>query len=378
MDYYNNTCPSILTEQQRTNLILYSHDFVNGWSQEGSLITNNSVTSPEGLLNASILSELATNDVHRTYRAAIAVVSGSVYTYSFFVKKNNVRYVRLSLTQGASTTIWAAAQFDLDTATFTSGTGSGGGVFSNAYITPYGNGWYRIGIAGSIASTSMIPMLVLSNGASITSSDTRGCPVYLGNTSNSLQFYGGQLELGYEATSYIPTTTATVTRNADTVIKSGAQNLVGQTEGTLYCEFMVTDNKNWNSAIIILYGVNVDDRISIRFSASPPRPSAGYMDALARSGGVDTFRVIPTLSGSTIIPTANQWHKVCLTYNQTEQKLYYDGVLVGTRTGSYTQPGLLRNVGIGSGANTSNMNIKTAAIWKTAITDTQAINLTTL
>jgi hypothetical protein len=50
-----------------------------------------------------------------------------------------------------------------------------------------------------------------------------------------MYFWGAQFETGGVATSYIPTTTATVTRNADNIFVSGAvSGSIGQTEGTIY------------------------------------------------------------------------------------------------------------------------------------------------
>ena len=45
-----------------------------------------------------------------------------------------------------------------------------------------------------------------------------------------------QLEAGSYATSYIPTTSASVTRNADVINKTGISSLIGQTEGTVFLE----------------------------------------------------------------------------------------------------------------------------------------------
>ena len=154
---YTNGNPAILVEPQRTNLSLQSEDFTNGWSQEGTSVLSNTQTSPDGALTADSIFELATNDAHRTYRStAITVTANQLYSASFFVKKNNVRWVRLVLTQNGSTTIWAGAQFDLDTKTFTSQVGTGGGVFSSASITSLVNGWYRINVGGSIVTGKQI------------------------------------------------------------------------------------------------------------------------------------------------------------------------------------------------------------------------------
>lgn len=45
-----------------------------------------------------------------------------------------------------------------------------------------------------------------------------------------------QLEVGNEATSYIPTTTTTVTRNADVINRTGVSNLIGQTSGEIFMD----------------------------------------------------------------------------------------------------------------------------------------------
>ena len=231
LDYTNGSCPSILVEPQRTNLLLQSSNFTNGWTQEVTSVTANTTTSPDGNLTADTLAEIALNDVHRIYRNdALATTSGVNYTSNMFVKKDTARYFRLTLTQKGSSTIWVAAQFDLDTETFTSGNGSGGGTFVDATIRAFTNGWYRISVTGSITGTLMMPMLALSNGTAIISSQSRGCPSYLGNINNKIFIWGSQLELGSNATSYMPTTTATVTRNADLISKSGLTGITTITE----------------------------------------------------------------------------------------------------------------------------------------------------
>lgn len=230
LDYTNGSCPSILVEPQRTNLLLQSETFTNGWTSEGAAISANTTTSPDGNLTADTLTEIAMNDVHRIYRNALAITSGVNYTTSVFVKKDTIRYVRLVINQGNNSSIWAAAQFDLDTKTFTSGVGSGGGTFVGATITPFSNGWFRISLTGSIPGKTVFSFIALSNGSAILNTNSRGCNVYMGTPSNKLIVWGAQLELGSNTTSYMPTTTATVTRNADLISKSGLTGITTITE----------------------------------------------------------------------------------------------------------------------------------------------------
>ena len=364
---YTTGQPAILVEPQRTNLSLQSEDFTNGWAQEGISIISNTQISPDGALTADSIFELATNDVHRTYRTTtINVTANAIYTASFFVKKSNIRYIRLILTQQGSTTIWAGAQFDLDTKTFTSQVGTGGGTFSSASITSLANGWYRINVVGSIPGTGMIPMLALSNGAPILNTDTRGCPVYLGNVNNELYVWGGQLELGTSVTSYIPTTTSTVTRNADIIGKSGIIDLIGQTEGSIFCEFERTTETAGIKHILTLYGDgwvtnslflqtqnnNTDLALSIRIN------STQYVRAFGLG--------------------INGKNKVALIYDTTGCDIFLNGTKL-TRLSLPSFPSLY-NLGIlhynaggrqyGSGYLFS--------FWKTKLTDQQAIQLTTL
>lgn len=356
----------MLVEPQRTNLFLQSADFTNGWAQEGSSITGNTQISPDGLLTADSIFELATNDVHRTYRPSIAVTANAIYTASFFVKKNNIRYVRLILTQNGSTTIWAGAQFDLDTQTFTSQVGSGGGVFSSASITPFINGWYRISVSGSIPGTGMIPMLVLSNGSALLNSDTRGCPVYLGNTSNSLFVWGAQLEAGSNATSYIPTTTGSVTRNADVITNTNASNLIGQTEGSIYVEFNRTTETLGFKTLFSIYG----DGLST---------NSLLLNTVINS--IDSIncavRVNSVIYNNTANAVQEGLNKLMVTYTNSEFTLFLNGLKIR----SVIIPSLpsMYNLGImhysgsrqyGSGYLFS--------LWKTKLSDQQAIQLTTL
>lgn len=376
---YRNGQPSILVEPQRTNLLLQSADFTNGWSQEGSSITGNTQISPEGLLTADTIAELATNDVHRTYRTtAIAVTANAIYTVSFFVKKNNVRYVRLILTQQGTTTIWTGAQFDLDTQTFTSQVGTGGGVFSAASITPFVNGWYRISVSGSIPSTSMIPMLALSNGSDMLNTNTRGCPIYLGNTSNSLFIWGAQLEAQLGMTSYIPTTTGAVTRNADVISNLNGFDLIGQTEGTIFVDYNKVLANDGSRNIISLNDGSIANMIEIWDGVGSGNLGRivyiYYTNSLAKATGFGQ----PTVS-----PSGR--YKICLTYIITPSlvnfKIFINGVKLDDRNFTYdafsnplTRINIGNRNGTGVGVGSHNLDF----ILKTRITDAQAIQLTTL
>jgi hypothetical protein len=233
-------CPSLLLEPLRTNLIIQSEDFATGWSVEGLTVATNTINSPSGALNADTITETAVVDVHRIYRTSVITIStGSNYTYSVYVKKDTQRYFRLVISNSSGNTSWVAAQFDLNTATFTSGVGLTNGTFVSASITAVdGSGWYRCTLVGSITATTAYTFIALSNGTAIVNTDIKGCITYSGNVLNKLNLWGAQFELGAYPTSYIPTTTGTVTRNGDGFTRNSifTNGLITSAGGTWFIE----------------------------------------------------------------------------------------------------------------------------------------------
>lgn len=362
---YSTGQPAILSEPQRTNLILQSEDFTNGWAQEGISVLSNTQISPDGALTADSIFELITNDVHRTYRnSPISVTANAIYTASFFVKKNNIRYIRLILTQQGSATIWAGAQFDLDTQTFTSQVGIDGGVFSSASITSLSNGWYRISVSGSITGVSMIPMLALSNGATMLNTNTRGCPIYIGNVNNGLYLWGAQLEAGSNATSYIPTTTSSVTRNADIISKTEIIDLIGQTEGSIFCEFERTTETAGVKHLLTIYADAVNTTFlhlvtgtnSTNLILRVRVNSNQYQYAFTPIDGKNKLLVTYDNTGCDIFLNAVKLPKLAL---PTFPSLYNLNMLQYDNSRQYSSGYLF-------------------SFWKTKLSDQQAIQLTTL
>ena len=89
------SCPSLLVEPQRTNLALRSEELDNGvYALVNATITADSTTSPDGTTTADTLTDDATTGQHRITQE-IAVTSGTEYTFSVFVKNNNIDYCYL-------------------------------------------------------------------------------------------------------------------------------------------------------------------------------------------------------------------------------------------------------------------------------------------
>jgi hypothetical protein len=178
-----------------------------------------------------------------------------------------------------------------------------------------------------------------------------------------------QLEEGTNATSYIPTVDSTVTRNADGISKSGVSDLIGQTEGSVY--FEIDFNVIGNAGIRAFF--SLEGNIGNQFSA---------------------FTVATSVNGNNIQYAGISFnltqgiHKVVCSYSQAtnQRKLYVDGVLRATSTHTNFLSTITR-ISLGSRINPfvsfatdrqQNGSFKSFVLYKTALTDEQAIQLTTL
>lgn len=112
---------------------------------------------------------------------------------------------------------------------------------ASATVTSYPNSWYRITLTTTLAATSnfIFNVPVSLTGIGTPASDY-GRESYLGNGS-TFSMWGSQFESGTGESSYIPTTTASVIRSADSVIIAAGTNFTswftGATTGTFYANW---------------------------------------------------------------------------------------------------------------------------------------------
>jgi hypothetical protein len=218
-DPITKVCRGLLIEEARTNLLPYSEDFTNLiWSKVGVTATADATVSPDGTTDADKLVETATVGVHYTRQTPIIVSSGSAVAITVYAKAGERQYI--ALLEGYSN---KGRYFDLVNGTL-------GGVFVGApttsTITPVGNGWYRCSITTTAPATTVDAEIYISPDGTSTS--------YSGVAGNGVFLWGAQLEAGAFATSYIPTTTTSLTRNADAVSMTGTNfsSWYNQTQGT--------------------------------------------------------------------------------------------------------------------------------------------------
>ena len=189
-------CPSVLVEPQRTNLLLHSQAFDDAvWLLlGGSSILANTSTAPDGSMTADTLISDGTS-ANSQVRQFITVIGSTLYTASVFVKKGTNTSVTLRVVSGT-----ADGRIIFNLTTLVANTT---GSVINPMFENQGDGWYRLSFSIVTGGTNLTYLITPTNTTT---------------TENGNQLiWQAQLEEGTTATSIIPTTSATVTRNEDVI-----------------------------------------------------------------------------------------------------------------------------------------------------------------
>jgi hypothetical protein len=379
LDYYTSGgtagCPALLVEPQAQNTCLQSETFQSWAFTNASGSSGNVGASPSNTQTAGLFIPNS-GTTGRGQVACGTLSNATAYSFSWFIKAptNSLTSVWLYVSDGGDGTggnRWGVI-VDLSNFTLTDYTAGNGSVTSKA-VENYGNGWYRIRVTGQVTSgmvgSSVAVVRKLTAGA-----DTNGI--------NGVLVWGAQLEVGSIATSYIPTTTAAVTRNAEVISVTGAvSGCIGQTQGTLYAEFRYLGPPTLRAGFITLrnasfrgFSINAPSNLGIRFES---RNNAGtstvvltntlnigdyYKIAIAydtggtAAGGTQASGVTAYVNGSPATVSVGDLRVPDTALN--EVRLY--GAVTSTET------------------ETPNGNLRSAAFYTTKLTNAELAALTTL
>ena len=293
------TCLGLLIEESRTNLVLQSSDYTSAsWTKTDTTPTAASGTSPDGTNTATLLTQGSAGNAE--VWQSFVVGAGNTVTYSKYVKRGNAQWYMMQIRNGGATS-FAYAFFDLTNGVVGTTSSSGGfATLSGSTIRDVGNGWFRVTFTVMIGAA--FGTAVFSS-ASVTANGT-ATPLNGGTRYEWLS----QAEVGTFATSAIPTTTTSLTRNADAVALTGANFtswfVVGA--GTLYSEA---------SQPVIF--ASSRSSASLCASANNPRISNYRQSAGNLQGFVINSAGTANAVGSGIAATANSINKTVLAYSAT-------------------------------------------------------------
>ena len=227
------TSLGLLIEQQSTNLQLQSQSFtVSPWTAGYSsnvAVTPNINIAPDGTQTASLLVNTTATGNHYLAPSNIggSYTSGQIVTNTVYAKAYTARYLYIAYA-GSQNNL---AQFDLVAGTATIIAGS-----DTCAIQAVGNGWYRCTYYRTLTTTIIERLNLTSSPTTLTSSTWNS---FTGDGYTGVYIWGVQVEYLAFPTSYIPTTSAAVTRTADTPLNSGANfsSWFNSQQGAIYCSF---------------------------------------------------------------------------------------------------------------------------------------------
>jgi len=348
LDYTNSTCPKLLLEPQRTNLVLYSEAFNAVWTLNGITVTPDATTSPTGVASADKL--IATAGAGAKYAfQLLTVTNGVAYTTSAYFKAAEYTFAFMRL-GGVDANPYVIYNLSTQAVVATSG-------LTSSTITSVGNGWYRVTATATQTSIVLAPvvMVIPSTGYTLSGDNL---PQFTGDGTSGGFVWGAQAEEGAYATSFIPTEGTAVTRVADAASKTGISSLIGQTEGTVFFEYP-NFNSDFNSGLIGIDDGSGNNRI-LFYSDTNNR-----ITAQVRTNGVSQQPASYSVSGDV---------KVAIAYDSTGFVFYVNGTLRFTGTAvvfSSTMSVLTYNhVGVGSSITNQ------ALLFKTRLTNAQLAELT--
>jgi hypothetical protein len=216
----------LLVEEARTNLVTWSQDFSQtDWTKASSTIVATAVASPIQGVNYQKIEATSANTTVGITSAAVTAATQQRAVSFFAQPLGNISRL-LVVVQGAD----ARININLVDGTFTTNATATGSTVS---------------VSGQRFSVST-PTLTLATGVRFFLKRTGETDTNTTATiaiGEGLYLTGAQMEAGAFPTSYIPTTTATVTRAADVASITGTafSSWYRQDEGTNLIEFQETD-----------------------------------------------------------------------------------------------------------------------------------------
>jgi hypothetical protein len=373
LDYFTSGgtagCPALLVEPSAANGILNSQDTATSWLLGANLssgyvdvigVSGNNLTIATSGSNLG-----ASNGVIRRANNNVALASGSTYTISFLMKK--MPPPGTHTIGGYWAIITGAASGNLGGGFDVSGSFSSGVLYDTAGTTSrirrveqWGTDVYRCSETFTMTASGTLTQLAFAPIAGVTNVDNPA-------VGAQLAFAAPQVELGLIPTSFIPTTTGSVTRNADVITLSGAvSGCIGQTEGTIYWEGAI--NRFDRVFFTLASGTSTTQCVRLQTTG------AGLMQFIVVSG---TIQANIATSGAI---TLGQFYKAAAAYKENDFVFFLNGAQVGVTDTSGTLPTNLNSVYLlnSNGTEITDQRCRAAALYTTRLTDSELAALTTL
>jgi hypothetical protein len=354
----------LLLEAPATNLLTYSQDLTQtGWFTSNITVATSSLLSPNNIAYSSGITESATTNTHLLQKGT-ANTTATLYTLSFWAKSGLRTQLYTSWDGGL-----CIAKWDLSGSTSPVAAGTNVPTLTQ---TAYPNGWYKLTATYTAQAGGIYANFYTQNGSGSTYIGTGAFP---GNASAvALYIWGVQQETGL-GSSYIATTTAAVTRAADTAIIAAGTNFSSWYTGGTLGTFVSNWYGNASSATA---------RSVIATSDQTTKHLHMYQTASALTLRLADFGAAATVTTSNSL-TAGALTKGAFSYNGTATSLCLNGGTVATGTLAFSAAPTWLSIGGPSTNGTSitdttvmiNNSIRTIKYFPARLSDGQIQGLTT-
>ncbi|WP_288954925.1 LamG-like jellyroll fold domain-containing protein [uncultured Polaribacter sp.] len=313
IDFLNDSKGALLLEPSRSNFIIYSQDFSNAvWNTGATRSVNFAPTStidPQGKTNAYRVTSTASDN-----QVAVigSIVSGQIYTNSIYVRRvsgnGNVALRNVNNEE-------------------------------NIFEVSVNDGWKRI--ETSATSTSTFGRLYIN----------------LKTVGDVIEIWGGQLEQGSYATSYIPTQGSIGTRVAESCSNGGNGQVINSTEGVFYVEAAKTNESEVEGGIFL--SRDRDNEIRMNFATN------NRLNVFVNVGG--SYQVYMDNTNYNL----EEYNKIAIKYKLNDYSVFVNGNKILTDTNA-TVPSGLNLVDF----NQFYGNVKEIKLYNEALTDAELAALT--
>jgi hypothetical protein len=180
-----------------------------------------------------------------------------------------------------------------------------------------------------------------------------------------------QMELGAYASTFIPTTTAAVTRLSDAASKTGISSLIGQTEGVIFLDFVFKTPATTIGGQMSITDSNVPfDRVVIWNNFT--------FNTLAANLQANGATIFSTSLGTFV---DGQRYKIAIAYKSGSNAGYVNGTQIFTNTNTFTFASTMMDIFLGAyeaAGMAPHQLLNQAALFPTRLTNAQLAEITTL
>jgi hypothetical protein len=385
LDYSGtSTCPDYLIERAMTNTLLQSENYTAAnWVKTNLSVSATTFLSPTNNSYSNLLIATgSTASVKQSGSGAVGLATPRIFSV-YLQRKTGSGPISLSMGSASATTTVTSTGWTRNyvvdsprTGTYTSTSGNYTITTSSAHGFETGDAIYfdatsGVAVDASIASITVTGPTTFTFTTGVLNS-SGNCTIYsnsgkilIDTSGDEVYAWGGQIEFSIQnatvsgriPSSYIPTTTAQVSRSADLMVS----NISGSTSSSFYIELSRIGGLAVNTSNYLTLGNEVTQTLSTDSIGLAGTTNAGIIYSKKENSGAITNISNPLI----YTPTENKSFKTLITISGNSINLWMDGSLLNTTT--FANPSNLRYLIIDGGSGTV-CRLSEIVSWPTTLT----------